>query len=256
MGTTPPASRSIEALDAALDVAIIVVENGGPTARADRTFANVYKGLMDQSAIALWRTDFVVATAAVGGESSTRFRHIGPLGVNLLRVAEASALAERVAGGNINLTEVVSETLRIKSITPPYGLALTVGAAAFASAVFSRFIGGDWGSFVICFVAGGAGQWLRAILHRLKLPAPAISISCATASALIAAGGLRAHASTVLAATLIGSVAYMIPGLPLVNGFIDIGSADYLSVGAQRILSAIVIFFLIAIGLAIGAAAA
>jgi uncharacterized membrane protein YjjP (DUF1212 family) len=46
----------------------------------------------------------------------------------------------------------------------------------------------------------------------------------------------------------------MIPGLPLVNGFIDVASHRNMSVGIQRILNAAFLFLILAIGIAVGQA--
>jgi uncharacterized membrane protein YjjP (DUF1212 family) len=242
----------LQALDAALDVALIVIENGGDTGSADRTFDKVFTSLTHQRANTLWRSDFVMATTEAEGQPHTRFRHIDPLGVNLERVTEALALAGRVAGGQADPASVAEDARRIKTMRSHYPLALVVLASAFAAGFFSDLIGGDWGSFVICFIAGGITQLLRARLQLRNLPSSAINVICATAAALISAAGLRAHISDLVAATLIGSVAFMIPGLALVNGFVDVASPRYLSVGVQRIANAVLTFVFLAIGIAIG----
>jgi uncharacterized membrane protein YjjP (DUF1212 family) len=48
----------------------------------------------------------------------------------------------------------------------------------------------------------------------------------------------------------------MIPGLPLVNGFIDVASHRNITVGAMRILNAAFIFLVLAVGIAVGAGVA
>jgi len=69
-------------------------------------------------------------------------------------------------------------------------------------------------------------------------------------SATIASLGLRLGFGQAEAATLIASVIYMVPGLPLINGFLDVTSHTHLVVGFERILNAAFLF------LALGAAVA
>jgi uncharacterized membrane protein YjjP (DUF1212 family) len=235
-------------------VSLIIMENGGSTVRAERAFTDTLKGLKVEGVATIWRYDFVAITRITDGEPETFFRQIRPPGANLLRVAEASMLAERVARGEVDLATLASDVQRIRNIGSPYNAWLVVFAAACAAGFFTHFIGGNWGGFGIAFLAGGIGQTVRVALQARKFGAAATTMVCAILSALIAAVGLRAGISQVAPAALIGSVGYMIPGLPLVNGFIDVASHRNMSVGIQRILNAAFLFLILAIGIAVGQA--
>lgn len=228
------------------------MENGGSTVRAERAFNDVLKGSNADGVATLWRYDFVAVTRTTDGKPKTVFRPIRPPGANLLRVAEASTLAERVASGEVDQATLASEVQRICNIGSPYNTWLVIFAAACAAGFFTHFIGGDWGGFGIAFLAGGIGQMVRVALQARKFGAAATITACSILSALIAAFGLRAGISQIAPATLIGSVGYMIPGLPLVNGFIDVASHINMSVGIQRILNAAFLFLILAIGIAVG----
>lgn len=240
------------AISAALDVSLIIMENGGSTVRAERAFNEVLKGWHAEGAPALWRYDFVAVTRTTNDEPETLFRPIRPPGANLLRVAEASSLAQRIAKGDVDRPGIGAEVLRIRNIGSPYNAWLVVLAAALAAGFFTQFIGGDWGGFAIAFAAGTIGQTVRTALQSRKFGGATTTLACALLSALIAAFGLRAGISQIAPATLIGSVAYMIPGLPLVNGFIDVASYRNITVGVMRILNAAFLFLILAIGIAVG----
>jgi uncharacterized membrane protein YjjP (DUF1212 family) len=235
-------------------VSLIIMENGGSTVRAERAFNDVLKGSNAGGVATLWRYDFVAVNRITGGEPETFFRPIRPPGANLSRVAEASTLAERIAKGGIDQGTIASEIQRIRSIASPYNPWLVILAAALAAGFFTQFVGGDWGGFGIALVAGAIGQTARVALQARKFGAAATTMVCAILSALIAALGLRAGIGQIVPATLIGSVGYMIPGLPLVNGFIDVASHKNMSVGIQRILNAAFLFLILAIGIAVGQA--
>jgi len=230
------------------------MENGGSTVRAERAFNGILRGANAEGVATFWRYDFVAVTRVTDGEPETFIRPIRPPGANLLRVAEASTLAERIARGDVDQATIATEVQRIRNIPSPYNAWLVVFAAACAAGFFTHFIGGNWGGFGIAFVAGAIGQTVRAALQARKFGAAATTMACAILSALIAAFGLRAGISQVAPATLIGSVGYMIPGLPLVNGFIDVASHRNMSVGIQRILNAAFLFLILAIGIAVGQA--
>jgi uncharacterized membrane protein YjjP (DUF1212 family) len=42
----------------------------------------------------------------------------------------------------------------------------------------------------------------------------------------------------------------MVPGLPLINGFLDLTSQKYLFVGMQRMLNAVFLFLILAVAIA------
>jgi uncharacterized membrane protein YjjP (DUF1212 family) len=246
----------VRPIEVALDVALIIVENGGSTLSADRAFTTAARGLGVASASAFWRTDVVIATAVVDGQSSLYVRHAAPPGANLVRVSEASALANRIGSGKLGELAIDAELVRIRPLRPPYGPTVAAVASAVTAGSFARLAGGDWGSVAICAVAGGIGQTVRSLLQRRTHFGGTITVACAALSAFIAAWGLRAHLSRVEPATLVASVVYMIPGLALVNGFIDVTSPKYIAAGAQRIGYALLIAGMLATGIAIGAAVA
>ena len=91
----------MQAIEAALDTAVLIMENGGSTAAANRAFAHVLAGYGGEGAAPVWRLDFVVVKAPGEPVSATVVRPIGTPRINLLRASEAMALAERVAQGAI-----------------------------------------------------------------------------------------------------------------------------------------------------------
>jgi uncharacterized membrane protein YjjP (DUF1212 family) len=227
------------------------MQNGGSTVAADRSFANILKGYHQEEVAAVWRLDFVAATNAVGGQSSTIVRPVGPIGVNLVRASEVAVLAERVAKGEVAIADLGTELERIKQLPSPYNRWVMMVTAASTAAFFSQIPGGDRGSFGIAFVAAGVGQFLRSLLQARKLAVAPVTLVCGLLSAMIASVGLRLGFSQVAPATLIASVIYMVPGLPLINGFVDVVSHKYLVVGIARIMNAAFLFLVLAIAIAL-----
>jgi hypothetical protein len=90
-------------VDDALDAAVIVMEGGGSTSLAERTFNNIHgalaKGTGAPALLGLvWRTDFVAVTIASGDVASTTvLRRLTTIGLSLSRASEAAALGERAA---------------------------------------------------------------------------------------------------------------------------------------------------------------
>ena len=235
----------------ALEAALVVMQNGGSTVTASRTFANVLKGYKKEGVSAAWRLDFIAATSVGEGLWSTVVRPVGPSGVNLTRVSEVAVLSERVAHGKVTVADFDAEVARIKKLPSPYNRWFAMVAAACLSGALSQFAGGDWGSFGIAFVAAGVGQRLRSQLQAANVAAAYVTLLCGVLSACMASVALRAGFSQETAVTLIASVVYLAPGLPLINGFVDVLSHRFLFVGIQRIASAAYLFLVLAIAIAL-----
>ena len=244
----------MEPVERALDVALLVIQNGGSTVMADRTFRNILKGYNQDGVSAAWRVDFVAASSVAEGRSSTVLRPVGPIGVNLNRASEAEILGERVARGEVSAAALASEIERIKTLATPYNRWVMIVAAACTAGFFSQIPGGDWGALGIAFVAAGIGQFLRSLLQARKLAVAPVTLVCGVLSALIACFGLRLGLSQTAPATVIASVIYMVPGLPLINGFVDMVSHTYLFVGLERIANAVFLFLVLAVSIALAVA--
>ncbi|MDX9788192.1 MAG: threonine/serine exporter family protein [Desulfobacterales bacterium] len=244
----------MQPVERALDVALIVMQNGGSTAMADRTFQNVIKGCKQNSVTAAWRLDFVAANCVAEGRSSTILRPVGPIGVNLNRASEAEILGERVARGEVGTAALDAEIERIKALATPYNRWVMVAAAACTAAFFSRIPGGDWGALGIAFAAAGVGQFVRSLLQSRRLAVAPVTLVCGVLSAFIACIGLRMGLSQTAPATLIASVIYMVPGLPLINGFVGMVSQKYMFVGLERIAAAVFLFLVLAVAIALAIA--
>src|SRR5512137_1504976 len=151
------AMTAIEPVERALDVALIVMRNGGSTVMADRVFGNILKGFKKDKVPVVWRLDSVTALSGAEGRPSTIYRPVGVIGINLVRASEAAALSDRVARGEVDTAVLDSEVERINSLAQPYNRPVLIAAGAFTGAIFSQFPGKDWGALGIAFLAAGVG---------------------------------------------------------------------------------------------------
>lgn len=243
-------------VEMAVETALLVMRNGGSTVAAERCFTEILKGCRQEGVEAVWRLDFIAANHVVAGQASTVVRSVGPIGVNLVRASEAAVLGERVGKGELDAATLETEIQRIGHLPSPHDRWRMVAIAAFTAGCFSQVPGGDWGSLGIAFAAAGVGQLVRSLLQARKLAVAPVTLACGVLSALIAAAGLRLGFSQVAPATLIASVIYMVPGLPLINGFVDVVSHKHLVVGFERILNAGFLFLVLAIAIAFASAVA
>ena len=237
-------------IEIALDLAMLVLRNGGSTWMADRTFRNVAKGYGREGATAAWRLDFAAAHCMTSSGALTVVRSVGNTRVNLVRVSEAAMLSEKVARGEVDPVKLRSEIERISILVMPYNRLLMMIAAALGAAAFCRIGGGDWTAAGAALVAASVGQAARSQLVNTTLPPGAIVLTCGVISAWCAALFIRIGMSHVGAPTLLASVVYLVPGLPLINGFMDAMGDKFLIVGLERIIRAVVLFVVLAIAIA------
>lgn len=234
--------------DIALRGALIVLRNGGTTTAAARVFGKLLAALGERPSPAVWRLDFVAISVA---GAQVAFELVGPVSSHLSRVSEAMLLADRAARGEVAAAELAPRLSEIERLASPYPRWLGVVAAAIAGGAFARFAGGDLGGQLLA--AGGAalGQTLRAPVAKLGMSATATTFACAATSACVGSIGLRLGWSTTTSATLVASVIELVPGLPLINGFLELRSREHLIVGLQRIVDALAVFLALALALAL-----
>ncbi len=239
--------RSVET---ALDLALIVMENGGSTAMADRAFRNALKGFGLTGFQVAWRLDMVTISGEADGRPLTVLRPIGKIGTNLARASEAVVLAERAAKGEVEPGALAAEVERVRAIAAPYGRWTVLAAAAAVSAIICKLYGGDWGAFGIAFAAAAIGQFVRSLPGARKIAAAPLTLLCGMISTCLAAVALRLGGSPMIQATLTASAFYMVPGPPLINGFVDMVSHRHMVVGLQRLANAAFLCLMLAVAIA------
>jgi len=247
-------------VETALDAAVVVLESGGSTSLAARTFNNILKAYgKNDAALAqvapVWRSDFVaVSVSPAGPPSSTILRRLGVLGFSLFRASEAALLGDRAARGEVDASAIAGEVGRIKALASPHSRWMILLAAALAAAFFTQTAGGDLGALAVALVAAATGQFVRSLPPVRKLNRNVTISIAALISALIGAAGLRfglAHGET---ATLMGSIIYLIPGLSLANGFVDLVSDGLMLVGVERLLNAGFTFLILTLAVLVATA--
>lgn len=73
----------------------------------------------------------------------------------------------------------------------------------------------------------------------------------AAASALLAGAGLHVGITSDGPETLVASVVCFVPGLALINGFVDLLTYEHLLIGLQRIFYALIVFVTLAVAIAV-----
>lgn len=185
-------------------------------------------------------------------EISTEVVHIRQIPVSFELNAELSALSWKVFDNKLNLAQVKEEYSQIMQ-KPRMNTWLVTLLVSVANACFCRLFGGDLGSMGLVFVSTFAGYILlrfikkQGIDHSLAVILVSFfsSFTClGLASLPVLAGQVNV---TVAVAT---SVLFMVPGVPLITGVIDMFE-NHVLIGFARLMRAILIVLCLAVGLSI-----
>lgn len=119
---------------------------------------------------------------------------------------------------------------------------------AFANACFCRLFDGNPTSMAIVWIATFVGFYIRQQLTRRGMNALAVFVICSFVSTMIGATDyLYVHGGTE-DITLGTSMLYLVPGVPLINGVMDIIDHHVLN-GIARLVNAMLLIICIALGL-------
>ena len=161
-------------------------------------------------------------------------------GEAITRVVKIPALDE-----GLPLSEIRKryDELTAKPRIDPIFVLLTVG---LANASFCRLFGGDWIAMGIVFTSTLVGFAAKQRMQAHGVNHFLIFIISAFMASLCASAALRFDCSAETA--LATSVLFLVPGVPLINGVIDIVEGHIL-IGCSRLINALLLIICIAIGL-------
>ncbi|WP_426593567.1 threonine/serine ThrE exporter family protein [Cellulomonas sp. McL0617] len=229
-----------------LRVGRLSLSSGTGSYRVKASMARVARALgIDRHEAQVTLTE-ITTTSHRGASFRTEVTEVRAIGINVDRLAALEQLAGRLdATGRTSVDDVTESLDRIAAKPPLYPLVLGAVWAAIACAAFSFLTGGGVTEIVGVFVGAFLGQALRrALVHRGVNPF-AVTMLCA----LVACFGYLGFVSLLDAtgitevphqAGYIAAVLFLVPGFPLVTGFLDLAKMDF-SAGVARLTYAVMI---------------
>ena len=179
------------------------------------------------------------------GEVCTEAADIPPLPISFELNAELSALSWEAYDERLPLGEIerrYREIVALPRLDPIFTLVLV----GLANASFCRLFGGDWFAVSIVFTATLIGFFLKQGMQARGFNHYVIFIASAFVASMYASVALTFDTTSDVA--IATSVLFLIPGVPLINGVIDIVEGHILN-GIARLTSALMLIVCIAIGL-------
>lgn len=228
------------------DVAATLMINGANTSRILNNTQRVSEALGFDVDIFISLTGLVVSVRDNETlESHSIVRSIPHVGVNFEIVSEVSILSWRTVKEKLTPMEVKNHLEYIKK-TKHYSRWIVLFFVALAGACLARNLGGSRMEFIIGFIATFCGLFVRQELTKKKYnPFIIFAMAAFTAVSVVNIFSLSmgAHYNNALASCVL----FLIPGVPLINSFIDL-LEGYMAQGISRGVSGTILLFMIALG--------
>ncbi|WP_028049253.1 threonine/serine exporter ThrE family protein [Cellulomonas sp. URHD0024] len=229
-----------------LRVGRLSLSSGTGSYRVKASMARVARALGIDRHEALVTLTEITTTSHRGASFRTEVTEVRAVGINVDRLAALERLAGRLdATGPATVEDVNAVLDRISDKPPLYPVALNALWAAIACAAFSFLNHGGVVEILGVFLGALLGQALRRTMVHRGFNVFAVTMICA----LVACLGYLAFVSLVEAfgatgvpheAGYISAVLFLIPGFPLVTGFLDLAKMDF-SAGVARLTYAVMV---------------
>ena len=170
-----------------------------------------------------------------------------PIGVNFKIVSGISLIGMSIENDKWELDRISSELDKLEKI-PSYNRLIILSAVSLAGAGFCFLSDGNLFSMAVCFAATFIGLFVKQETTRIHLN-PNLCVFLAAFTATMIAGTFRHFfPEGGLEQGFATSVLFLIPGVPLINSFIDFIDGNLLN-GIIRLTNGLLFSIMIAIGM-------
>lgn len=227
------------------EIAILLLGNGANSNRTKRNVNRIASAFNYHVEIFFsYSAVIITATHILSQERRTIVKVIPHYGVNFTIVSDISILSWQVVDQQLSVEDIFIEIGDIKKASS-YNDITKMLLTGLAIGSLSKIFEGDTRQFLIAFFATVAGFFIRQLLIKRKYN---INISWLVASftSVTIVNIFRSFGIEVNAA-LSACVLWLIPGVPLINGFLDVLEGYMLS-GAAKLMLGLILMFMIAVG--------
>lgn len=229
-----------------LEYANRLMGSGVHTSRVVRNTCRIGRSLDVETNVCVMQNNLIVHVRDVeNDETYSEMGAIPAFPISFELNAELSALSWDAYDQRLALPDLRGRYAQIIA-RPRLNPLCTLFLVAFANASFCALFGGDWTSRGIVFLATIVGFCLRQQMQRRHINHYIVFVVSAFAASLAASTALMLDTTAEIA--LATSVLYLVPGVPLLNGVIDIVEG-YVNTGCSRLIQALLLVLCIAVGL-------
>lgn len=232
-----------------IDIGVLLLKSGAHTERTVRNLKRV-------AAAFGYEPDIFIAfsglTLTIHGkeQSTTLFGRVASHGVHLSMVAAVSKLSWRVSDEGLSIAEIEKELQVIKAL-PHYPRWLILLVIGLGCGALSRIAGAEWQIALATAVASSIALRVRMQLTKWQVNIFLVILASAMTATVIGGFATSLHLGASSGLAIAASVLFLIPGVPLINGVMDLING-YMSIGVARLVMGSAISFSLAWGMIIG----
>ena len=156
-------------------------------------------------------------------------------------------LVDDAGGGRLHLDEVRAALDAIEHQPPAYPRWLVVVGLGVTAASLSRLFGGDWLACLAAGLAGAIGTWVRLEFGRRQVNPVLSAFIVALLSGIVGGVIVAFGTSSTPALSLVAPAMILVPGVPLINGILDM-IRNHVTMGLSRLGFAALVVLAIALG--------
>lgn len=231
-----------------LDIGALLMSSGANTARIRTNINRISSAFGYNTEILI--THRAIMLSVNDNEQNNFFsslKRTSPHGVNFKIISGISRMSWRVVEEKWKVEQIRTELDRLRSL-PDYPGILVLLLVSLAGSSFCRVLGGELMEMMITFVATFAGLFIRQeTVKRNFNPYLCVYFGALTAS-LFSGIAVKLNLGSVPETAFATSVLFLIPGVPLINMFIDLLDGNLMN-GILRGINGLIIAFSIALGL-------
>src|SRR5262249_28186211 len=150
-----------------------------------------------------------------------------------LAIEAVNRLVDDASEGRLRLEQVQSLLEAIEHKPPVYSRWLVAAALGVTAASLSRLFGGDWLACVAAGLAGAVGTWVRLELGRQHANPVLTAFVVALLSGIVGGITIKFAPSSTPALPLVAPAMILVPGVPLINGILDM-IRSHVTIGLSR----------------------
>ncbi|MEG1498476.1 MAG: threonine/serine exporter family protein [Bacteroidales bacterium] len=242
----PPAADLKTITGFIADYATRLLGSGVHTSRVVRNSKRIGIALCVQVKMTIFAKSIILTVADEQNEDiCTEVLEIPELPVSFELNSDLSSLSWEAHDKKMSLNEIQNKYAQIID-KPQIQPLLVLFLVSIANAAFCRLFGGDWGAMGIVFIATSCGFFAKQQMQKRKISPFIIVVISSFIASLVASISLLFNIRADIA--IATSVLYLIPGVPLLNGVIDIIEGHIL-IGFSRLAQSFLLVICIAIGL-------
>ncbi|MDF2686306.1 MAG: rane spanning protein [Clostridia bacterium] len=239
----------LKAIKVAKSAALIILENGGETYRAEETVYKICETFGFEEIDVLAIPTGVFITVKDGEMTQSSVKRVKKRTVNLMKLYSVNNISRAVVSGDMTL-EQAQEQLDKLNIGNKKKKLIPCIAAGFSAGFFTLLFGGVLIDFILSFICGIFVQLLSMSFKRIDMFHFVISLLGGVLVAFIAVMGTSIFNIGNIDKIVIGAIMPLLPGLAMTNAIRDTMTGDLVS-GTARFTEALLVAIALATGVGI-----